>query len=98
MIFGETPATTGVLGGAIAMNATNGHNIRGLTYTPSGIATTILGTPIGIHGTSSPYSFHTGGAHFTMGDGSVRFVNENVNFATFIGLCTPAGSEVLSEF
>jgi prepilin-type processing-associated H-X9-DG protein len=98
MIFGETPASTGVLGGAIAMNATNGHNIRGITYSPAGIATTILGLPIGIHGTSAPFAFHTGGAHFTMGDGSVRFLSENINFATFIGLCTPAGSEVLGEF
>ncbi len=98
MIFGETPAATGVLGGALAMNATNGHNIRGQNYTSAGIAATILGLPIGTHGTGSPYSFHTGGAHFTMGDGAVRFINENIDFRTFIGLCTPGGSEVVGEF
>lgn len=98
IIFGETPSATGVLGGSIAMNATNGHNIRGQTYTSAGIASSILGLPIGTHGTGSPYSFHTGGAHFTMGDGAVRFVSENVDFRTFIGLCTPAGGEVLGEF
>ncbi len=97
IIFGETPSATGVLGGTIAMNATNGHNIRGLTYTSNGIATTILGLPIGIHGTASPFSFHTGGAHFTMGDGAVRFISENIDFRTFIGLCTPAGGEVLGS-
>jgi len=98
IIFGETPSATGVLGGSVAMNATNGHNIRGQTYTSAGIASSILGLPIGIHGTGSPYSFHTGGAHFTMGDGAVRFISENVDFRTFIGLCTPAGGEVLGEF
>lgn len=98
IIFGETPSATGVLGGSIAMNATNGHNIRGQTYTSAGIASSILGLPIGTHGTGSPYSFHTGGAHFTMGDGAVRFISENVDFRTFIGLCTPAGGEVLGEF
>lgn len=98
IIFGETPAATGVLGGAVAINATNGHNIRGQTYSSSGIASTILGLPIGIHGTGAPFSFHTGGAHFTMGDGAVRFISENVDFRTFIGLCTPAGNEVLGEF
>lgn len=29
------------------------------------------------------FSFHTGGAHFLMGDGSVRFINENVNMLTY---------------
>jgi len=98
IIFGETPSATGVLGGSLAMNATNGHNIRGQSYGSAGISATILGLPIATHGTGSPYSFHTGGAHFTMGDGSVRFISENIDFRSFIGLCTPAGSEVLSEF
>ncbi len=98
IIFGGTGAATGVLGGTIAINATNGHNVRGLSYGSSGISTTILGLPIGTHGTSAPYSFHTGGAHFTLGDGAVRFISENIDFRTFIGLCTPAGGEVLGEF
>ncbi len=98
IIFGETASTTGVLGGAIAINATNGHNIRGQSYGSAGISSTILGLPIATHGTGSPYSFHTGGAHFTMGDGAVRFISENIDFRTFIGACTPAGTEVLGEF
>ncbi|MBL8849207.1 MAG: DUF1559 domain-containing protein [Planctomycetaceae bacterium] len=99
IIFGATASATGVLGGPIPMNATNGHNIRGLTYTSNGItSTTILGQPIGVHGTGAPFSFHTGGAHFLLGDGAVRFLSENIDFATFIGLTTPAGSEVLGEF
>jgi prepilin-type N-terminal cleavage/methylation domain-containing protein len=98
IIFGATPAATGVLGGAIPINGANGHNIRTLTYTSSGIASTILGLPIATHGTGAPYSLHTGGAHFTMGDGAVRFIGENIDFRTFIGLCTPNGGEVVSEF
>jgi hypothetical protein len=88
-----------VLGGTIAINATNGHNLRGLTYTGSGgVAQTILGLPIGIHGTGAPYAFHTGGAQFTLGDGSVRFITENISFSLFIALTTPAGGEVVGEF
>jgi prepilin-type N-terminal cleavage/methylation domain-containing protein len=98
IIFGATPAATGVLGGAVPINGANGHNIRGLTYTSSGIASTILGLPIATHGTGAPYSLHTGGAHFTLGDGAVRFIGENIDFRTFIGLCTPAGGEVVGEF
>jgi prepilin-type N-terminal cleavage/methylation domain-containing protein len=98
IIFGETPSITGVLGGSIGINATNGHNIRGMAYTNAGISSTILGLPIATHGTGSPYSFHTGGAHFTMGDGAVRFISENLDFRSFIALCTPAGTEIVSEF
>jgi prepilin-type N-terminal cleavage/methylation domain-containing protein len=98
ILFGETTASNGVLGGTRAINATNGHNLRGITYTTQGVADTILGTPIGTHGTGSPYSFHTGGAHFTLGDGSVRFLNENINFVTFISLATPKGGEIVSDF
>jgi prepilin-type processing-associated H-X9-DG protein len=57
-----------------------------------------VGTPIGIHGTGAPYSFHTGGAQFTLGDGSVRFISENINFSVFVALVTPAGGEVVGEF
>lgn len=96
ILFGETNDPNGVLGGPIAINATNGHNLRGLNYTARGVAATILGHPIETHGTSSPYSFHTGGATFTMGDGSVQFISESIDFRTFIGLSTPAGGEVIS--
>ncbi len=96
ILFGSTTAPNGVLGGTIPFNFTNGHNIRGLNYTPQGIASTILGLPIATHGTGAPYSFHTGGAQFALGDGSVRFISENINFSLFISLATPAGGEVIS--
>jgi hypothetical protein len=98
ILYGETTAATGVLGGTVAINATNGHNIRGLTYTSAGISSAIVGTPIGTHGTGAPYSFHIGGAQFTLGDGSVRFISENISFSVFIALATPAGGEVIGEF
>ncbi len=97
-IWGESEDPAGVLGGNKAINATNGHNIKNLPYDAAGIATTILGTAPLTHGTGAPFSFHTGGAHFTLGDGSVRFINENINFATFISLVTPAGAEIVGEF
>ena len=31
-------------------------------------------------------SFHTGGIHVTMGDGSTRFISENINFNTLLNL------------
>ena len=43
-------------------------------------------------------SWHTGGAHFLMGDGSVHFLSENMDMATYQGVSTRAGGEVLGDF
>ncbi|MFI4851736.1 MAG: DUF1559 domain-containing protein [Gimesia chilikensis] len=45
-----------------------------------------------------PYSFHPGGAQFAFGDGSVRFISENINPELYISLGTPNGGEVVGEF
>ncbi len=39
-----------------------------------------------------------GGTHFLMGDGSVRFISENIDKETLKALATPAGGEPLGEF
>jgi prepilin-type N-terminal cleavage/methylation domain-containing protein/prepilin-type processing-associated H-X9-DG protein len=41
-------------------------------------------------------SLHSGGAHFTFGDGSARFIKDGVNMATFWALGTRFGKEVIS--
>jgi prepilin-type processing-associated H-X9-DG protein len=47
----------------------------------------------------TPYtSFHTGGAHFLLADGSVRFLSENMNLNLLKSLGTRAGGEVVGEF
>jgi len=43
-------------------------------------------------------SQHPGGAQFVMCDGSVRFVSETIDAATFRALATPRGREVVSGF
>jgi prepilin-type N-terminal cleavage/methylation domain-containing protein/prepilin-type processing-associated H-X9-DG protein len=39
-------------------------------------------------------SFHPGGAHFLMGDGSVQFLSENMDMTTYRAISTRAGGEV----
>ena len=41
-------------------------------------------------------SLHPGGANFAMGDGSVRFIKESIDLATYRKLATRAGNEVVS--
>jgi prepilin-type processing-associated H-X9-DG protein len=43
-------------------------------------------------------SFHVGGLNTLMGDGSVRFVAENVDHGIWVGAGTIKGRETLGEF
>jgi prepilin-type N-terminal cleavage/methylation domain-containing protein/prepilin-type processing-associated H-X9-DG protein len=50
-------------------------------------------------GREAEHSFgsqHTGGAQFAFGDGAVRFISENINIATYEGLASTNGKEVVS--
>ena len=48
--------------------------------------------------TLSARSYHTGGVNTALGDGSVRFISDNVNFATWQALGTRNGGEVLQDY
>jgi prepilin-type N-terminal cleavage/methylation domain-containing protein len=43
-------------------------------------------------------SAHTGGAHLLMGDGTVRFISNNINFATMLMLVTRDDGNPLGDF
>jgi prepilin-type N-terminal cleavage/methylation domain-containing protein/prepilin-type processing-associated H-X9-DG protein len=44
------------------------------------------------------YSFHPGGVNVAMGDGSVRFLSDQIQPELFAALCTLAGGEVIPDF
>lgn len=44
------------------------------------------------------FSFHSGGAHVVLCDGSVHFINESIDAQVFTSLMSPDGGEVLGEF
>jgi len=43
-------------------------------------------------------SFHTGGAQFLFGDGSVHFVTDGIDYNTYRALASRAGGEVLANY
>jgi prepilin-type N-terminal cleavage/methylation domain-containing protein/prepilin-type processing-associated H-X9-DG protein len=71
--------------GPCALNCSNGDDV----------ATSAVPHPYYVSvGTSEPYAFHPGGANFCMGDGSVRWLNEDISMREFARLITRAGGEV----
>ncbi|QDT81696.1 Type II secretion system protein G precursor [Gimesia maris] len=43
-------------------------------------------------------SQHTGGGHFLLADGAVRFISDNIDLATYRDLSSTNGGEILGEF
>lgn len=71
---------------------------------PSGGELDITGFPI-IHPVNFPtfhvgqmYSEHIGGGHILLGDGSVRFISENIDLITFAELSSMKEGEVVGEY
>lgn len=61
----------------------------------------VKNTAITIGDWPNNYSFasmHTGGAHFLLGDGTVRFLSENIDLQTYRNLATINGNETVGEF
>lgn len=50
------------------------------------------------YGLMAAGSMHTGGAQVCMADGSVRFVNQSLNYATWLALGTRASGDVVGAF
>ncbi|QDT32022.1 DUF1559 domain-containing protein [Thalassoglobus polymorphus] len=54
--------------------------------------------PINSYGEEAAGSFHVGGAQFLLGDGSVRFLSENLDMTTYRSISTRANGELPGEF
>ncbi|QDT52424.1 Type II secretion system protein G precursor [Caulifigura coniformis] len=47
---------------------------------------------------AAPYSFHVGGVHMLMGDGSVRFASQHISESTIRAFTSTNGNDILGEF
>ena len=91
----------------------NGSGVSGPPYMVGGNANIINNTKTPVGGSAAagclwatnncgpndePFSFHVGGVHAAMADGSVRFISENISWTIVRALCTGNGGEVVGEF
>jgi prepilin-type processing-associated H-X9-DG protein len=74
------------LPGPCAINCTNGEDILGQYPNPY----------FGVDGTGQVYGFHTGGVNALFADGSVHFLNQNIDIRVFAHLVTRNGGEAVS--
>jgi hypothetical protein len=61
----------------------------------------LLKRPINTADWPNNYSFaskHVGGGHFTMADGSSRFVSENIDINVYRAIATISGNEIISDY
>lgn len=66
--------------------------------TPVGGPTTCPWTTTNCGPNNEPFSLHVGGVHTLMGDGSVRFISENINWLTVRNLTARADGGVVGDF
>jgi prepilin-type N-terminal cleavage/methylation domain-containing protein/prepilin-type processing-associated H-X9-DG protein len=66
--------------------------------TPVGGPSTCYWTTNNCGPNDEPFSFHSGGVHVSMADGSVRFISENISWQIVRALATAAGGETVGSF
>lgn len=85
-------------GSGVSGAAANRTTIINQNKTPIGGPATCLWTTNNCGSNDEPFSFHTGGCHALLGDGSVRFLSENLDTQVIRRLCARADGEPVGEF
>lgn len=74
------------------------HNLAGLRHQFPLQNNAGEAAPLTVDSVGGFSSHHAGGAHFMMGDGSIRFVNENIQESTFRRLANRSDGEPVPDF
>jgi prepilin-type N-terminal cleavage/methylation domain-containing protein len=75
-------SSTGALVPGVFFNRTNGYDVGAESYGTAGYPS------VGTEGSSQPYSFHPTGANVLLGDGSTRFIDEQIAIDVIAALVT----------
>lgn len=96
----QVPASAA--GGALVLNSFYGdwnvaRHIRGLSGADINNPRLEGCSVLNVLNDDNPYSFHTGGVQMVRGDGSVSFLSDSVDNATFVGLVSRNGGETFAN-
>jgi prepilin-type processing-associated H-X9-DG protein len=94
----EVEEGAAVLRGAKWLDGHYGNTLYNHYYPPNPPDRWDCGNTSHNKGLSTARSYHTGGVNLLLADGSVRFIRDGVELATWRGLSTRAGGEVLGDF
>jgi prepilin-type N-terminal cleavage/methylation domain-containing protein/prepilin-type processing-associated H-X9-DG protein len=75
-------SSTGAIVPGVFFNRTNGYDVGAENYGANGYPS------VGTEGSSQPYSFHPTGSNVLLGDGSVRFIDEQIAIDVIAALVT----------
>ncbi len=92
------PDNSSGVSGPPNMTATNAKNIINNNNNPKGGPADCPWSTNNCGPNDEPFSMHTGGAQCVLGDGSVRFLSENLDKHIIRRLCDPGDGEVIGEF
>lgn len=88
---------SGISGPPIASSA-NFQKINNTKTPLNGSASTCLWSANNCGPNDEPFSLHTGGVHAVLGDGSVRFLSENLDHQILRRLARPTDGEPIGDF
>ncbi|HVJ86243.1 MAG TPA: DUF1559 domain-containing protein [Caulifigura sp.] len=94
-VTGGRPSSYECYPWAVMNLSDTGNGINGAFTTPGGRTNWSATPDMNDAGFSS---YHTGGAHFLMADGAVRFVSQNISSSTLQALGSRGNGEVVGEF
>jgi prepilin-type N-terminal cleavage/methylation domain-containing protein/prepilin-type processing-associated H-X9-DG protein len=80
------------------INGHFGNTLYNHYYPPNPVGKWDCGNASHNKALSTARSFHSGGVNLLLADGSVRFVRDSIDLASWRGLSTRAGGEVLGDF
>lgn len=73
-------------------------NLTTIRYPPNTRDLALPGTGNNDGANNGIYSAHVGGVHALLGDGSVRFISENIDMGTLRRLASRADNQVVGDF